>query len=195
VRRRDRPAGQGARATHLRRVRRAGDRRRRERHRRAGQTLGLGGQAPPDGVRAHVRPRAVLWRGARARVHRGARMSGHLLSVLIFFPLLGVLAIVVGGREMSDATARWLALFVTLVTFGLSIAVLGRFDHSAPGFQLVEQASWVPSIGLQWIVGVDGISLWLVLLTTFLFPVSVLASWTVTTDVRRYMIAMLALET
>jgi len=103
-------------------------------------------------------------------------MSGHLLSVLIFFPLLGVLAIVVGGREMSDATARWLALFVTLVTFGLSIAVLGRFDHSAPGFQLVEQASWVPSIGLQWIVGVDGISLWLVLLTTFLFPVSVVAS-------------------
>jgi len=122
-------------------------------------------------------------------------MSGHLLSVLIFFPLLGVLAIVVGGREMSDSTARWLALFVTLVTFGLSIAVLGRFDHSDPGFQLVEQASWVPSIGLQWIVGVDGISLWLVLLTTFLFPVSVLASWTVTTDVRRYMIAMLVLET
>ena len=122
-------------------------------------------------------------------------MSGHLLSVLIFFPLVGVLAIVVGGREMSDTTARWLALFVTLVTFGLSIAVLGRFDHSDPGFQLVEQASWVPSVGLQWIVGVDGISLWLVLLTTFLFPVSVLASWTVTTDVRRYMIAMLVLET
>jgi len=122
-------------------------------------------------------------------------MSEHILSILIFFPLLGVLAIVVGGRGMSDATARWLALFVTLVTFGVSIAVLGRFDHSALGFQMVEQASWVPSIGLQWIVGVDGISLWMVLLTTFLFPISVLASWTVTTDVRRYMIAMLVLET
>ena len=68
-------------------------------------------------------------------------MSGHLLSVVIFFPLLGVLAIVIGGREMGDRTARWLALFVTLVTFGVSLAVLGRFDHSDPGFQMVEQAS------------------------------------------------------
>src|SRR6185295_9736805 len=72
---------------------------------------------------------------------------------------------------------------------------LGRFDHADPGFQLVERASWVPSVGLQYVVGVDGISLWLVLLTTFLFPVSVLASWTITAHVRRYMIAMLVLET
>ena len=122
-------------------------------------------------------------------------MSGHLLSVLIFFPLVGALAIVLGGREMNDRTARWLALFVTLVTFAVSVSVLARFDHATPGFQMLEQASWVPSIGLQYLVGVDGISLWLVLLTTFLFPVSVLASWTVTTDVRRYMIAMLVLET
>ena len=62
-------------------------------------------------------------------------MSAHLLSVLIFFPLLGVLAIVVGGREMSDRTARWLTLFVTLVTFALSIAVLGRFDHPGDGIE------------------------------------------------------------
>jgi NADH-quinone oxidoreductase subunit M len=122
-------------------------------------------------------------------------MSGHLLSVLIFFPLIGALAIVIGGREMNDRTARWLTLFVTLVTFAVSVSVLARFDHATPGFQMLEQASWVPSIGLQYVVGVDGISLWLVLLTTFLFPVSVLASWTVTTDVRRYMIAMLVLET
>ena len=53
----------------------------------------------------------------------------------------------------------------------------------------------MPGIGLQYLVGVDGISLWLVLLTTFLFPVSVLASWTVTTEIRRYMVAMLVLET
>src|SRR6185312_2213531 len=79
--------------------------------------------------------------------------------------------------------------------FAVSVSVLARFDHATPGFQMLEQASWVPSIGLQYLVGVDGISLWLVLLTTFLFPVSVLASWTVTTDVRRYMIAMLVLET
>jgi NADH-quinone oxidoreductase subunit M len=73
--------------------------------------------------------------------------------------------------------------------------MLGRFEHADPGFQLVEQATWVPSIGLKYVVGVDGISLWLVLLSTFLFPVSVLASWTITDHVRRYMIAMLVLET
>jgi NADH-quinone oxidoreductase subunit M len=73
--------------------------------------------------------------------------------------------------------------------------LLARFEQGQPGFQLVEQASWVPSIGLQYLVGVDGISLWLLLLTTFLFPVSVLASWTITTNVRAYMISMLVLET
>ena len=122
-------------------------------------------------------------------------MSGHLLSVVIFLPLLGVLGLVLGGRQVSDAGARWIALLVTLVVFGASLAMLGRFETADAGYQLVEQASWVPGIGLQYLVGVDGISLWLVLLTTFLFPISVLASWTVTTEIRRYMIAMLVLET
>ncbi len=122
-------------------------------------------------------------------------MSGHLLSGVIFLPLLGVAAMVVGGREIGDMTARWLTLFVTIVTFVVSLAMFARFEPAEPGFQLVERASWVPSVGLQYLVGVDGISLWLVLLTTFLFPVSVLASWTITEHVRRYMIAMLVLET
>jgi NADH-quinone oxidoreductase subunit M len=122
-------------------------------------------------------------------------VSGHLLTVVIFLPLLGVAALVLGGRELEDATARWLTLFVTLMTFLVSLAILGRVEHTDGGYQLVEQASWVPSIGLKYVVGVDGISLWLVLLTTFLFPVSVLTSWTITENVRRYMIAMLVLET
>jgi NADH-quinone oxidoreductase subunit M len=122
-------------------------------------------------------------------------MSGHILSVAIFLPLVGVAALLIGGRELSDRTARWLTLFVTLVTFAVSLAVVGRFVNADTEFQLVEQASWVPGIGLQYVVGVDGISLWLVLLTTFLFPVSVLASWAITQHVRRYMIAMLVLET
>jgi NADH-quinone oxidoreductase subunit M len=121
-------------------------------------------------------------------------MSGHVLTAVIFLPLVGVVALLIGGREVSDATARWLTLFVTLVTFVVSLAVWARFDQVA-GFQLVEEASWVPSIGLKYVVGVDGISLWLVLLTTLLFPVSVLASWPITEHVRRYMIAMLVLET
>ncbi len=122
-------------------------------------------------------------------------MTEHLLSVVIFLPLLGVVGLLLAGRHASDNGVRWIALITTLATFAVSLAMLGRFVQADPGFQLVEQASWVPSIGLQYLVGVDGISLWLVLLTTFLFPISVLASWTVTTEVRRYMLAMLTLET
>jgi len=122
-------------------------------------------------------------------------VSGHLLTVVIFLPLLGVLGLSVAGRTVSDTGARWIALATTVATFAVSLAVLARFTQSDPGFQMVEQASWVPGIGLQYLVGIDGISLWLVLLTTFLFPISVLASWTITTDVRRYMVSMLFLET
>ena len=82
------------------------------------------------------------------------------------------------------------------MTFIVSLVVLGRFDPStAQSFQMVEQARWVESIGLTYTVGVDGVSIWMLLLTTFLFPVSILASWTVTKDVRRFMAAMLVLET
>ncbi len=122
-------------------------------------------------------------------------MSEHLLSVVIFLPLLGVVGLLMGGRQVSDAGARWITMMATLATFAVSLTVLQRFVAADPGFQLVEQASWLPGIGLQYLVGIDGISLWLVLLTTFLFPISVLASWKVGTDVRRYMIAMLVLET
>jgi NADH-quinone oxidoreductase subunit M len=122
-------------------------------------------------------------------------VTEHLLSVVIFLPLLGAVGLMLAGRRASDNGVRWIALITTLATFAVSLAMLGRFVQADPGFQLIEQASWVPSIGLQYLVGVDGISLWLVLLTTFLFPISVLASWTVTTEVRRYMLAMLTLET
>jgi NADH-quinone oxidoreductase subunit M len=122
-------------------------------------------------------------------------VTDHLLTVVIFLPILGVVGLLLAGPRVSDSGARWVTLIATLATFAVSLVVLSRFTTSDPGFQMVEQASWVPSIGLQYLVGVDGISLWLMLLTTFLFPISVLASWTVTTDVRRYMLSMLALET
>jgi len=122
-------------------------------------------------------------------------MSEHLLSLVIFWPLVGVVVLLVGGRRIGDDASRWIALVIALATFALSLVVLGRFEQADAGFQMVEQASWVPGIGLQYLVGIDGISLWLVMLTTFLFPISVLASWRISTEVRRYMIAMLALET
>jgi len=121
-------------------------------------------------------------------------MSGHLLSVTIFLPLVGVVALLLLGRELSNNAARWIALFTALATFVVSMVVLGRFDTAIAGYQMVERATWIPSLGLQYLVGVDGISLWMVILSTFLFPVAILASWKVEKDVRLYLGAMLALE-
>jgi NADH-quinone oxidoreductase subunit M len=118
-----------------------------------------------------------------------------LLTLTTFLPLLGALMILAGGRGLKDEAARWVALGASVVTFVVSLVVLGRFEASVQGFQMVEIARWVQSIGLSYAVGVDGVSIWMVLLTTFLFPVSILASWTIVKDVRLFMAAILALET
>jgi NADH-quinone oxidoreductase subunit M len=123
-------------------------------------------------------------------------MSGHILTITILFPLAGAVALALVGRAASDRDVRIVALMATLLTFAVSLVMLRDFlDTDQVSYKLVESAWWVQSIGLRYLVGVDGISLWLVLLTTFLFPVSILASWKVETNVARYMIAMLVLET
>ncbi|TMK35274.1 MAG: NADH-quinone oxidoreductase subunit M [Actinobacteria bacterium] len=122
-------------------------------------------------------------------------MRQHLLTLTILFPLVGAVVLAATGRILSDRDARILALITTLATFAVSLLILRDFDTGFRGYQQVEAVSWVRSLGLQYLVGVDGISLWLVLLTTFLFPVSILASWKVESNVVRYMIAMLVLET
>ena len=122
-------------------------------------------------------------------------MSGHLLTITLLLPLFGAIALLIVSRIASDRDARIVALLAALITFAVSLLVLRDFQTGEPGFQLVERASWVPSLGLSYLVGVDGISLWLVLLTTFLFPVAILASWKIETNVARYMVTMLVLET
>ena len=121
-------------------------------------------------------------------------MRQHLLTFTILFPLVGATLIALVGRGIDDRDTRVLALLTTLATFGVSLLVLRDFQTGATGYQMVDRASWVRSLGLQYLVGVDGISLWLVLLTTFLFPISVLASWKIGTNVARYMVAILVLE-
>ncbi len=116
------------------------------------------------------------------------------LTLTAFLPLLGVV-VLVPWRGLRDDVARVVALVVAIATFLVSLVVLGRFDGSVSGFQLVEQATWVRSPHLQYLVGVDGISLFMVLLTTFLMPVAILASWPVRRHVRLYMAAFLFLET
>ena len=121
-------------------------------------------------------------------------MTDHLLSIVMFLPLVGAVVLLV-WRGASDNAARATAMLTAVVTFIVSLAVLGRFDRADAGFQMVEQATWVKSIGLQYLVGIDGISLWMVLLTTFLMPLAMLASWPVERNVRLFMTAMLVLET
>jgi len=118
-----------------------------------------------------------------------------VLTLTTFLPLLGALMVLAGGRGLKDEPARWVALGASLATFFVSLVILVRFDPAVDGFQMVEKARWVGSIGLTYTVGVDGVSIWMVLLTTFLFPISILASWSIDRDVRRFLAAMLALET
>ena len=194
LRRTHRHARQGDRGVHRLSHRRRLHRRHRERDRQRVPAPGGGGPQHPDGLRPHVRGRRVRRSGRDRRV-RGVPPVNRLLTIVTFLPLVGLLVIMVGGKELKDDAARWITLVVALATFVVSLVVLGRFDQGDAGFQMVEHATWVKDVGLQYLVGIDGISIWMVLLTTFLFPVAVLASWKIDKDVRLYMGAMLALET
>jgi NADH-quinone oxidoreductase subunit M len=117
-----------------------------------------------------------------------------LLSFLIFTPLVGalILLFVPGDRVQVH---RWGAFIVSLVAFGFSLLVALSFDHERSGFQLVQEVEWIAFFGIQYKVGVDGISLVLVLLTTLLTSVSILASFgPIGTRVKEYMISFLVLE-
>ena len=116
------------------------------------------------------------------------------LTVTAFLPLAGVVLLLAWPR-MQDDIARGIALLVSVGTFVVSLGILGRFDGSQAGFQMVEQADWVRSINLHYTLGVDGVSLFMVLLTTFLMPIAILASWKVDRRVRLFMAALLVLET
>jgi NADH-quinone oxidoreductase subunit M len=115
------------------------------------------------------------------------------LTIVTFLPLAGV-PVLLTGRGMRDDLARGVALFVAVATFIVSLGVYGRFEAADAGFQMLERAEWIRSLGISYALGVDGVSLWMVLLTTFLFPLAILASWKVDTNVRLFMIAMLVLE-
>lgn len=115
------------------------------------------------------------------------------LTVTTFLPLVGILVLLV-WRNVSDDVARVIALVVSLATFVVSLGMLGRFESGVAGFQLIEQATWVESVNLRYLMGVDGLSLWLALLTTFLVPIAVLASWKISDRVRLFMASMLLLE-
>jgi len=124
-------------------------------------------------------------------------MSFPILSLVTFLPLVGAIFIMALGRETDviKRNARWVALWTTLVTFAVSLLLITRFEAGSAEFQFVERYPWLGG-AINYHMGVDGISLPFVILTTGLMPLCILASWDVIQNrVKEYMIAFLVLET
>jgi len=119
-----------------------------------------------------------------------------LLSIITFTPAVAALILALflrGDDAAAQNNARWLALVATSATFLISLILLFAFDPQDTGFQFVEDREWI--LGLRYKLGVDGISILFVMLTTFLMPITIGACWNVTHRVKEYMIAFLVLET
>jgi NADH-quinone oxidoreductase subunit M len=124
-------------------------------------------------------------------------MGFPILSLTTFLPVLGALFIMTlpGEDESTKRNARWVALWSTIVTFGVSLMLVWHFDAASPEFQFVEQLPWLGG-AISYRMGVDGISLPFVILTTGLMPLCIIASWqAIEKRVKEYMIAFLVLET
>ncbi len=121
-------------------------------------------------------------------------MTEHLLSIMLFLPLAGMLFLLLIPERQARTIRLW-SLGVSLASFVVSVLALSRFDISAAGFQLVERAHWIPTLGVQYAIGLDGISLLLVLLTTVICPLAFLASWNVTQKVKAFHALFLLIET
>jgi NADH-quinone oxidoreductase subunit M len=122
--------------------------------------------------------------------------SWPILSVVTFLPLAGALFIAFLNEDVAGVrNARWVALWTTLITFAVSLLLLWRFDAGSAEFQFLEKRPWLGGT-ITYAMGVDGISLPFVILTTALMPICIIASWTaIQSRVREYMIAFLVLET
>ncbi|HKZ79784.1 MAG TPA: NADH-quinone oxidoreductase subunit M [Pyrinomonadaceae bacterium] len=124
-------------------------------------------------------------------------MQSHLITALILLPIVGALIAIaydfIPSRRVSGY--RWIAFIFTTATFTLSLLLIRGSVEGAAGFRFVEDTLWIGSIGAHYHLGVDGISLWLVLLTTLLMPISVVSSWTAIQNRQLYYyVALLILE-
>lgn len=126
-------------------------------------------------------------------------LSLPLLSITIFLPLVGAAAIMInrgGSKDITAENARWVALWTSVVTFVLSIVIWANFEDGISKFQFVEKFQWMPLLNINYHVGIDGISLPFILLSTFLTPICILSSWqSVKKQVPEYMVAFLVMET
>ncbi|MBI2331129.1 MAG: hypothetical protein HYU84_02975, partial [Chloroflexi bacterium] len=120
-------------------------------------------------------------------------LNTHLLSLILFTPAIAALVMLFLPNE--DRLHRWFAFGVSLIPFALTLVLWNNFDPNATGFQFEEKYTWYEAIHSSFHVGVDGISLTMVLLTTLLTPLAILASFSVSDRVKPYMMLFLFLET
>lgn len=119
-----------------------------------------------------------------------------LLSAVIFLPLIGAIIIALARTVVNASAIKGIALAIALLTFVVSLSLYTGFDETTHAMQFMVQKSWIPELGISYQLGIDGISLWLVLLTTFLTPICVLAAWgSIEKGVSGFMISLLMLET
>jgi NADH-quinone oxidoreductase subunit M len=122
-------------------------------------------------------------------------MADHLLSLILFLPLAGALVLLIVDKQQANAI-RWIANIVTGAGFLVSVPLWFLYNPQNPDFQLIERAPWIPSIGAEYFLGVDGFSTLLILLTTMMGFIAVLSSWTAITErVKEYYIFLLVLQT
>ena len=116
------------------------------------------------------------------------------LSLLLAIPVVGAVLLLFVPRRQTQALF-FLALLASALAFLWSLKVLKLFDGAQGEMQMIERAEWMPAFGIEYIVGIDGLSLFLVLLTTLLMPLAILASWSIKDKVKEYLVFMLLLET
>src|SRR5229473_7761405 len=118
----------------------------------------------------------------------------NVLSLTLWLPIAAAVLLVVFPKTATNAI-KGFGLLASIATFIASLGILGQFKEGVAGFQLVESLSWIPQWGIRYSLGVDGISLWLILLTTLLTPVVFLSSWnTIHKHPKEYVIAFLVME-
>ena len=119
----------------------------------------------------------------------------HYLSIILFTPAIGALVILLLNKQ-NESAIRWVANIAALLGFVVSVPLWFWFDPQAADFQFIERAQWIPSVGAEYFLGVDGLSTLLILLTTMMGFIAVLSSWTAITErLKEYYIFLLLLQT
>src|SRR5262245_12173541 len=121
-------------------------------------------------------------------------LNSRILTIVTFLPALGAVLLFFFGRQ-NVRGIRVFSMVVSLLTFLLSLHLVAHFDSSNSDFQFVVNVPWIPSIGIDYHMGIDGISVYLILLATILTPLAILASWSITARTKEYFVFMLLLET